>query len=135
MTQPAGGAPEAVSPYDTPVSSGLRFLVELIAWTAGPWAVAEMVGHWWPAIPAAAILIAVPAIFSTPGDKRQIVVATPGPVRIMIEMDLMAVAVIGAYIAWGAWAAGVAAVVVVAALLAGFPRARWLAAGAPPVSR
>ena len=129
MAQPA--ADRGISPYDTPLSSGMRFLVELIAWTAGPWAVAQLVGHWWPAIPAAAVLIAVPAIFSTPGDKRQVIVATPGPVRLLMEIDLMAVAVAGAFIAWPIEAAVAVAVIVVAAAAAGVPRARWLAAGPP----
>ncbi len=32
-------------PHDTPLSSGLRFLSEIIAWVAGPWAVA-LVSQW-----------------------------------------------------------------------------------------
>ena len=29
-------------PFDNPLNSGLRFLVEVVAWVAGPWAVAEV---------------------------------------------------------------------------------------------
>ena len=122
------------SPYDTPVSSGLRFLMELIAWTAGPWAVADLAGSWWAAVPAAAVLVAVPAMFSTRGDKRQAIVAVPGIVRLLIEIDLMTVAVVGAVIAWPIEAAVGAIIIVAAAALTGIRRARWLAAGAPQVA-
>ena len=67
-------------PYDTPLSGGLRFAVELIAWVAGPWAAAHVA--LWLAVPAAAVLVGLPSVFSTRGDKRQVIVATPGPVRV-----------------------------------------------------
>ena len=44
-----------VSPYDTPWSSGLRFAIELVAWVAGPWAVADVTGVAWTAVPAAVV--------------------------------------------------------------------------------
>lgn len=120
-----------VSPYDTPASSSLRFLVELIAWVAGPWAAADITGSWWVAIPTAAILIGVVSVFSTPGDKRNVVVATPGTMRLAIELFTTAVAVLGAWVVWPTWLAAVVTVVALAALATGFPRARWLARGAP----
>ena len=67
-------------PFDTHLSSGLRFSVEILAWVGGPWAVAQQ--SIWLAIPAVLILIGFPAIFSTSGDKKQVVVATPGPLRV-----------------------------------------------------
>ena len=124
-------AEPVTSPYDTPASSGLRFAVELVTWSAGPWAAAEIAGHWWAALPALFILLALPSVFSTPGDKNQIIVATPGPVRLMIELGLSAVAVAGAWVAWPEWAAIAATVLVVAALATGRRRARWLLDGAP----
>ena len=127
--QPPGG----MSPYDTPASAALRFVTELIAWVAGPWAVASATGIWWLAIPTAVILIGAVSVFSTPGDKHTVVVATPGPVRLALELVLAAVAVVGAWVAWPVWIALIVTVVVAGSVLAGARRARWLARGAPPV--
>ena len=118
-----------VSPYDTVLSGGSRFGVEVIAWVAGPWAAAQI--NVWLAIPVAIVLIAIPAIFSTPGDKKQVVVATSGPKRVRIEFSLQAVALAGAWVAWPAWLAVPCTVVVAVALFSGVPRTRWLLAGAP----
>ncbi|MFQ5610311.1 MAG: hypothetical protein ACE5F8_08600 [Woeseiaceae bacterium] len=71
-------------PYDTYLSAGLRFAVELIAWVAGPWAASLWSG--WLILPTLIVLVAMPSLFSTPGDKRQVVVATPGPIRVVIEL-------------------------------------------------
>lgn len=130
-TRKAGPGP---SPYDTYASGGLRFVVELLAWIAGPWAVAEIAGSGWAAMPAAVILLALPAIFSTPGDKEQVVVAIDGPIRLVIELALSTVAVAGAWIAWPQWLAVPTTLVVAAALITGRRRARWLLEGAPPVA-
>ncbi len=117
-------------PYDTRLSGGLRFAVELIAGVAGPWAAAQAAP--WLAIPAVIVLVGLPAVFSTKGDKRQVIVPTPGPVRVVIELALHAVAVAGAWIAWAAWLAVAVTLVVVAALGVGLPRLGWLLRGAPP---
>ncbi len=116
-------------PYDTPLSAGLRFGVELTAWVAGPWAAAQAAP--WLAIPALVVLVGLPAVFSTKGDKRQVVVSTPGAVRVVIELALHAVAVAGAWIAWPAWLALAVTLVVAAALGVGLPRLGWLLRGAP----
>lgn len=129
----ANGTGASISPYDTAASSGLRFGVELIAWIAGPMAAAELLGNWWTAIPVFVVLVAIPAIFSTPGDKKQIVVATPGRFRVLIEFGLHAVAASGAYITWPTLPAVVAILVVCGSLLAGTPRMLWLLGDAPPV--
>jgi hypothetical protein len=121
------------SPYDTPVSSGLRFVMELVAWTAGPWAAADLADNAWVAIPALVVLVAVPGVFSTPGDKHSVVVPTPGPVRVGLELLLFAVAVAGAWIVWPDWAAILVTLVAIGALITGRERTRWLLAGAPPV--
>jgi hypothetical protein len=115
-------------PYDTPVSGGLRFAVELIAWIAAPWAVAQEA--WWLAILVFVILVGLPAIFSTPGDKRQVVVTTPGPARAAIEMILYAAGIAGAWLAWPVWVAVVVSGVLLASLVAGRARLAWLR-GAP----
>lgn len=132
MTAPrgSGGGP---SPYDTPWSAASRFLIELAAWVAGPWAVAEITGSGWWAIPTAVVLLGLPALFNTPGDKEFDGIPTPGPVRIAIEMLLLAAAVAGAWIAWPPWAGVVVSVLGMVMLVTGVPRYRWLAAGAPPV--
>ena len=116
-------------PYDTPVSAGLRFLVELIAWVSGPWAATKIA--LWLALPAALVLVGLPSVFSTKGDKRQVLVPTPGPVRVLIELLLHAVAIAGAWIVWPALLSALITVVVAAALVTGLPRLRWLLRGAP----
>ena len=116
-------------PFDMPVSSGLRFLVEVIAWVSGPWAAAEV--SVWLIVPAVIVLVGLPAVFSTNGDKRQVVVATPGPLRVVIELLLHGVAVAGAWLVWPIWAAVIATICVVSALGVGIPRTRWLLRDAP----
>ncbi len=118
-----------VHPLDTPLTSGLRFLAEVIAWVAGPWAAAQQ--SIWLIVPTAVLLVGLPAIFSTPGDKRQIVVATPGPLRVALELGLHGVAIAGSWLVWPAWLAAVATAVVVAAVAVGIPRTLWLLRGAP----
>ena len=116
-------------PYDTPVSAGLRFSVEILAWVAGPWAATEVTFWLWP--PAALLRIGLPAVFSTKGDKRQVLVPTPGPVRVLIELLLHAVAIGAAWIVWPPLVAAPTTLVVAAALVTGFPRLVWLLRGAP----
>ncbi len=116
-------------PFDTPFSSGLRFLVELIAWVAGPWAAAQWSG--WFVAPALIILVGLPAVFSTMGDKRQVVVSTPGPLRVVIELLLHAAAIVATWLIWPRWLATISSVIVVVALVVGLPRIRWLLKGAP----
>jgi hypothetical protein len=115
--------------FDTPVSGGLRFGVEVLAWVAGPWAAGQV--DVWLIAPVVVVLVGLPAVFSTKGDKNKIVVATPGPVRAAIELFLHVVAVVGAWYAWPVAVAVVATVIVAAALVAGLPRMRWLLRSAP----
>lgn len=116
------------NPHDTLVSGALRFLVEIIAWVAGPWAVAQI--SLWLVVPVLVILVGMPAVFSTVGDKRKVIVPTPGPVRVLIELLLYVVAVGGAWIAWPIVPAIVSTVIVIAALATGIPRTMWLLRGA-----
>lgn len=129
----APGSGPGVSPYDTTVSSGLRFVIEIVAWVAGPWAVADASGTTWAALPTLVLLFALPAVFNTPGDKASTMVATPGPVRILIEALLLVAAVVGAWSVWPAWLAGAVSVIGVGMVIAGRRRYRWLADGAPAV--
>lgn len=123
------------SPYDTPASSGFRFAIELAAWVVGPWAAAGAAGSVWAAFPALFLLVGLPATFNTPGDKNVDGIATPGPIRVLIEALLLAVAVGGAWLVWPAWAAIVITLFGAAMVVTGLPRYRWLAAGAPAVDR
>jgi hypothetical protein len=116
-------------PYDTPVSAGLRFLSELIAWVAGPWALAQF--SVWLAVPAVFVLVGLPSVFSTKKDKHNVIVPTPGPVRMMIELLLYLVAAIAPWFVWSAPYAGIATGIIVGSLGFGFPRLLWLAKGAP----
>ena len=79
-------------PFDNPPNSGLRFLVEIIAWVSGPWAVAKV--SLWLVAPAVLLLVGLPSLFSTTGDKKQIIVPTPGPLRVLLELSLHAVAAV-----------------------------------------
>ena len=115
-------------PHDTPVSAGLRFLVEVLAWVAGPWAAAEV--SFWLVIPTIVVLIGLPAVFSTRGDKRQVLVPTPGPLRVVIELLLHAVAIATPWVVWPIPLAIATTIAVVAALLFGIRRLGWLVRGA-----
>ena len=115
-------------PYDTLVSSSLRFLSELIAWVAGPWAVALF--STWLVLPVLALLVTLPAVFSTRNDKHTIVISTPGPVRVVLELLLYAVAVVAPWFVWPAAVSAIAVGIVVASLGMGVPRMMWLVRGA-----
>lgn len=117
-------------PHDTPLSSGLRFATELIAWIAGPWAVWSVYGPI-AGIAALIVLVALPAVFSTPGDKNTIIVATPGPTRIGIELFLHVIALIAPLMIWPGYTSVFVMVIVLGSLIVGFPRLIWLARGAP----
>jgi hypothetical protein len=111
-------------------SSATRFGIEVVAWVAGPWAVADAVGSWWPVPLVVIVLVGLPALFNTPGDKTTTGIATPGPVRIAIEMLLLVTAVGSALLVWPVWAAVLVVALGIALLVTGMPRYRWLAAGA-----
>ncbi len=121
--------PDLSHPSDTPASAILRFLVEVIAWIAGPWAAAEV--HILLAIPVLIVLLALLSVFSTPGDKRQVVVATPGPIRLAIEVLLFAVAGAAPWAVWPSAVSGPTTVIVVAAVVFGLPRSLWHLRGGP----
>ena len=116
-------------PYDTVLSSGLRFLTELIAWVAGPWA-ASLYSKFL-IVPAIVLLVGLPSIFSTPNDKNTVVVPTPGGIRVMIEFFLYSVAVVAPWFVWSPGIAASAAIIVLATIVTGVARTRWLLRGAP----
>jgi hypothetical protein len=116
-------------PYDTFVSSGLRFLSELIAWIAGPWALAIL--STWLVLPELVLLIGVPSVFSTRNDKRQVIVSTPGPVRVAVELLLYFVAIVAPWLVWPSAVSCVAGGIAITSIGAGIPRIMWLLRGAP----
>jgi hypothetical protein len=120
------------NPLDTAVSAASRFAIEIAAWVAGPWAAAELAGTWIATIPTLIVLIALPGAFSTIGDKRQVVVAVPGRVRLLIELVLIAVAVSAAFLVWTPIGGVIVAVLAVLMLVTGLPRAKWLLSNRPP---
>jgi hypothetical protein len=120
----SGRSPDAV---DSPLASATRFLCELAAWVAAPFAASQVsVGL---SVAVLAVLVALPALFNVPGDKHKVGGrAVTGPTRIGIELLLFAAAVAGFALAWPTWAAAAVAVLVVVAIAANLPRWRWLIA-------
>ena len=109
------------APHRPDLASALRFLTELVAWVATPWALAP---HSVPlAVASVLLLIGLPTVFATPGDKNQVIVPVPGVVTVaLVALQLVAAAVA----AWVAWPRPVAVVVTVLALVTvGTELPRW----------
>ncbi|MFI8910427.1 hypothetical protein ACIGW4_02200 [Streptomyces sp. NPDC053513] len=120
MRDVAGGETDSGRPDDG-AASALRFATELVAWVATPWALA---GHsWLLAALSVVVLIGLPTLFSTPGDKAQVIVAVPGRVTILLVLLQLAAAVISSWLAWPAWAA--VPVTALAAATVVTERRRW----------
>jgi hypothetical protein len=85
----------------------------------------------WLILPALVILVGLPSIFSTTNDKNNVVVPTPGPIRVLIELFLFTVAVVAPWFVWSPVVSGVAVAIVIATIVAGAPRIGWLMRGAP----
>lgn len=109
---------------DDRVSSVFRFATELVAWVAAPWALAAV------SVPLAVLsvvlLIGLPTVFATPGDKRQVLVAVPGPVTIALVLLQLVTAAVAAWFAWHPVVAGVVAALAVVTVVLELPRWRWL---------
>lgn len=116
-------------PFDTHLSSGFRFLTEIIAWVAGPWAASHV--HPVLAVAVLVVLIGLPTVFTTKGDKSHMVIETPGPGRVIVEMIQYAVALVAPWFVWPAAVAMTCGLVVIASFVVGFPRMQWLLVGAP----
>ncbi|MFE7978386.1 hypothetical protein [Streptomyces shenzhenensis] len=104
----------------------LRFLTELIAWVGAPWAL-------WPhsaalAIGAVVLLIGLPMVFSTPGDRPggDTPVAVPGVVTILLVLMQLAAATAAAWALWPLWAAAATTVLCLIVTVTEQPRWRWL---------
>jgi hypothetical protein len=113
------------SPNRPGAASALRFATELIAWVATPWALA---GHSIVlAIASVVVLIGLPTLFGTPGDKPSVLVAAPGLFTITLVVLQLAAAAISAWAAWPMAIAVAVWVLVAATVITELPRWRWLA--------
>ena len=121
--QPAG--PGTRAPGHDLGRGGLRFTAELIAWVGSAWAL-------WPhsiplAIGAVVLLIGLPAVFTTPGDRPggNGPVAVPGIVTILILVIQLVAATMAAWTLWPGWIA--AAVTALCLLVPITDQPRWRA--------
>lgn len=129
-----GSGATGLSPFDTPSSSTLRFVIEVTAWVAGTWAAVEILDSGWAAVPALAVLLGLPSVFNVAGDKNVTGILVPGLVRILIEGLLLLVAVGASWYLWPTWAAVIVLIAGAGMIVTGLPRYRWLASGAPSTS-
>lgn len=90
---------------------------------------AELTGSALWTVLAAVVLVGVPAVFSTPGDKRLTLVPTPGPLRVLIEIALVLVALGASAIVWPFWARIPIAILALAMLVTNGRRMTALARG------
>ncbi|MFF7442951.1 hypothetical protein [Streptomyces sp. NPDC008122] len=109
---------------DDRTASALRFATELIAWVATPWALADR--SWLLAALSVVVLIGLPTLFSTPGDKNNVIVAVPGWVTILLVVLQLAAAVVSSWLAWPAWAAVPATALAAATVVTERRRWTWL---------
>ncbi|MGW7819417.1 hypothetical protein ACWGLF_14985 [Streptomyces puniciscabiei] len=105
-------------------ASALRFATELVAWVATPWALSQH--SWLLAVLAPVVLIGLPTVFSTPGDKALVIVAVPGGVTVLFVLLQLVAAVVSAWWVWPVWAAVPVTVLAGATLVTEQPRWRWL---------
>ncbi len=106
------------------IPSILRFSTELIAWIATPWALADT--SVMLAIAAVVLLIGLPTLFATPGDKNQTIVAVPGTITIGLVVLQLSAALISTWVAWPPSLAILVTALTVVTVLAEVPRWRWL---------
>ena len=115
---------QATSPNRPGVASALRFATEIVAWVATPWALA---GYSVPlAVASVVVLIALPTVFATPGDKARVVVPVPGYVTVALVVVHMVAAIAASWFAWPRAVTALVAVLVAASVVAELPRWRWL---------
>ncbi|MED7827068.1 hypothetical protein [Streptomyces chiangmaiensis] len=109
---------------DDRITSVLRFAAELVAWVATPWALSTY--SWLLAVLAVVVLIGLPAVFSTPGDKTHVIIPVSGTVTILLVLLQLAAALIAAWSAWPAYAAVLVSLLVATTLVTERHRWRWL---------
>jgi hypothetical protein len=113
---------------DSRLASVLRFTTELIAWVATPWALAP---YSIPlAVASVVVLIGLPSVFQTPGDKPRVLVAVPGVVTILLVLLQLVAAVVASWVAWPVAVAAVVTMLAVVCVVTELPRWRWLSGAA-----
>ncbi|WP_460063179.1 hypothetical protein [Streptomyces sp. YKOK-I1] len=113
---------------DDRIASVLRFAAELVAWVATPWALSAH--SWLLAVMAVVVLVGLPTVFSTPGDKAQVIVPVPGVVTVLLVLLQLAAATIAAWAVWPTYAAVLVSLLVAATLVTERRRWRWLLSSA-----
>lgn len=89
-----------------------------------PWALA---GHSWVlAVLSLVVLIGLPAVFATPGDKEKVIVPVPGWVTILFVLLEIAGALVAAWWIMPVWAAVLVSLLAAATLVTERPRWKWL---------
>ncbi|MFG3224579.1 hypothetical protein ACGF07_07355 [Kitasatospora sp. NPDC048194] len=114
----------AERPGEPRYATGLRAGLELVGWIGLPIAL-------WPhsvllAIAVDVLLIGVPAVLQTPGDKPGTVVAVPGWVTVLMVLAELAGAVTAAWLLLPAWAAVLVSLLAVTCCGTELPRWRRL---------
>jgi hypothetical protein len=113
---------EDATPYKEPAyATALRAGLELVGWIGLPIAL-------WPhsillAIAVDVVLIGVPAVLQTPGDKGSTVVVVPGWVTILMVLAELGGAVAAAWLLFLPWAAVLVTVLALACV--GTEQPRW----------
>ena len=127
MTDATALEPAAERPDDR-AASVLRFATELVAWVATPWALAGQ--SWLLAAVSVAVLIGLPTLFSTPGDKNSAIITVPGWATVLLVLLQLAAAVTASWVVWPVWAAVSVSVLAAATLVTERARWRWLLSAA-----
>ncbi|MDX3800514.1 hypothetical protein [Streptomyces sp. AK04-3B] len=109
---------------DDRIASVLRFAAELVAWVTTAWALSTY--SWLLAVAAVVILVGLPTVFSTPGDKKQVIVPVPGAVTVLLVLLQLAAATIAAWAVWPAYAAVLVSLLVATTLVTERRRWQWL---------
>lgn len=89
-----------------------------------PWALARH--SWVLAVLSLVVLIGLPTVFATPGDKERVVVPVPGWVTILLVLSQLAGALVAAWWIMPLWAAALVSVVAAVTLVTERPRWAWL---------
>src|SRR2546423_11219571 len=114
-------APDSLS------ASAPRFLIEIIAWVAAPWALVPY--SIWLAVLADVLLIGLPTVFGMPGAKKQKnPVAIPARPAIALELLQPVAACVAAFAAWPTIVASLVVVASLAACVLQLRRWGWILA-------
>ncbi|TDU04882.1 hypothetical protein EDD99_3361 [Streptomyces sp. 846.5] len=96
---------------------------------ATPWALSGR--SWLLAALSVVVLIGLPTVFATPGDKDKVIVAVPGWGTVLLVLLQLVPAVVSSWVAWPVWAAVLVSLMAAATLVTERPRWRWLLSNQP----